>query len=333
MVVRDVESGEAVSGKGKGKKLWRVGPFLLRPAAVLAIVLFLLVLVVLLWHSSSKLGSEKTTAEVDTAASVGSIADASASRVVDDAAAPAKHDVQPSEEPDDYEEDQEVDPAELVKLQEQVSTMEASLRDMHGKKVVMEQDEEALVLIARFQERLRDLLERKYGSEPVVVEMDLEFPPSIPGENQIETLTLQVAPFNLVPYSAYYWLSMVEEWEGGYFHRNAGHVMQAHANKHREGLAFQEYHPDFPHEKYTLGFAGRPGGPEFYISTVDNTRNHGPASQGSKTEADSCFAKVIKGQDAVSRMQKQQGTDATYGFVKDRDNWIRIVRLEVVYNI
>ena len=25
---------------------------------------------------------------------------------------------------------------------------------------------------------------------------------------------------------------------------------------------------------------GRPGGPSFYISTVDNTHNHGPGSQG-----------------------------------------------------
>ena len=38
--------------------------------------------------------------------------------------------------------------------------------------------------------------------------------------------------------------------------------------------------------------AGRPGGPAFYISTVDNVQNHGPASQGSGTEADSCFGKI-----------------------------------------
>lgn len=44
--------------------------------------------------------------------------------------------------------------------------------------------------------------------------------------------------------------------------------------------------------QYTLGFAGRPSSSAFYISTVDNTYNHGPGSQGSKTEADACFAKV-----------------------------------------
>ena len=39
--------------------------------------------------------------------------------------------------------------------------------------------------------------------------------------------------------------------------------------------SLQEYDAQFPHERLTLGFAGRPGGPEFYISTVDNVRNHG----------------------------------------------------------
>ncbi len=38
--------------------------------------------------------------------------------------------------------------------------------------------------------------------------------------------------------------------------------------------------------------SGRPGGPAFYISTVNNVQNHGPASQGSGTEADSCFGKI-----------------------------------------
>ena len=33
--------------------------------------------------------------------------------------------------------------------------------------------------------------------------------------------------------------------------------------------------------------SGRPGGPAFYISTVDNSQNHGPGSQGSKSEVKS----------------------------------------------
>ncbi len=40
---------------------------------------------------------------------------------------------------------------------------------------------------------------------------------------------------------------------------------------------------------------------------MDNTRNHGPGGQSSyaiANEADPCFAKVIKGFDAVDRMHK-----------------------------
>ena len=80
----------------------------------------------------------------------------------------------------------------------------------------------------------------------------------------------------------------------GAFHRNAGHVLQAmvtvhDANHHalHERFAWQEYSPHYPHVKYTLGYAGRPSSNgAFYISTMDNARNHGPGSQGSKTEAD-----------------------------------------------
>jgi hypothetical protein len=60
--------------------------------------------------------------------------------------------------------------------------------------------------------------------------------------------------------------------------------------------------PNFPHVKYTLGYAGRPGGPDFYVSTMDNTFNHGPGGQASyeeKSEADPCFAKVVPGYEAV----------------------------------
>ena len=56
-----------------------------------------------------------------------------------------------------------------------------------------------------------------------------------------------------------------------------------------------------------MGYAGRPGGPDFYISTQDNTRNHGPGGQGSyadPAEADPCFAKVINGFDIIDLMHK-----------------------------
>jgi hypothetical protein len=45
--------------------------------------------------------------------------------------------------------------------------------------------------------------------------------------------------------------------QGGAFHRNAGHVLQAFVNTRQDSLAFQEYHPNFPHVKYTMGYAGK----------------------------------------------------------------------------
>jgi cyclophilin family peptidyl-prolyl cis-trans isomerase len=89
-----------------------------------------------------------------------------------------------------------------------------------------------------------------------------------------------------MPYTVNFFLEQVSRglFDGSSFHRNAGHVVQGgptpnHTNKgtnlnrpfHDAGLVsvgFQEYSAEFPHVKYTLGYAGRPGGPDFYVSTV-----------------------------------------------------------------
>jgi hypothetical protein len=75
--------------------------------------------------------------------------------------------------------------------------------------------------------------------------------------------------------------------------------------------------------------AGRPGGPGFYISTVDNTHNHGPASQGSKTEADSVFGRIVRGLDVVEKMKKQPGAGGS-GFISNPANFIRIPSLRLL---
>lgn len=116
-------------------------------------------------------------------------------------------------------------------------------------------------------------------------------------------------------------------------------------NNHKDGLAFQEYSEKFPHKQFTLGYAGRPGGPAFYISTVDNTHNHGPGSQGSRTEADGIIGKLLDiekpaerpaGGEASSRdilmwMQRQPGGMKGSGFVNGKENFIEIVGLKRVF--
>jgi hypothetical protein len=57
--------------------------------------------------------------------------------------------------------------------------------------------------------------------------------------------------------------------------------------------------------------------------------NHGPASQGSKTEADGCFGKIVDGVSVVKQMMKQPGRSKPNGFVSDAANFIAIASLRL----
>lgn len=164
-----------------------------------------------------------------------------------------------------------------------------------------------------------------FGAGPHKVKFELEFHPDEVPPGTRSDFIAELAPLELMPYTVNFFLKQVRLglFNGCSFHRNAGHVVQGGpANNHLNpeinlrkpfkdanlsSVIFQEYHKEFPHRKYTMGYAGRPGGPDFYVSTMDNTRNHGPGGQQSyalKSEADPCFAKVIDGFEAVDRMHK-----------------------------
>ena len=145
------------------------------------------------------------------------------------------------------------------------------------------------------------------------------------------TIIIETAPIELMPHSVYLFIEMAVNWKKGAFWRNAGHVLQIDVDRSHQGLAFQEYSAQFPHVAGTLGFAGRPGGAAFYISTIDNTQNHGPGSQGStKGEADSCFGRVIEGDTTVQRLfntwgKKQNGFAINAaGFTDDKSEHAQI---------
>ena len=62
---------------------------------------------------------------------------------------------------------------------------------------------------------------------------------------------------------------------------------------------------------------------------MDNTYNHGPGSQGSKTEADACFAKLVGAAsksgasvEAIKRLDKQPGAQKPNGFVSPASNHV-----------
>jgi len=69
--------------------------------------------------------------------------------------------------------------------------------------------------------------------------------------------------------------------------------------KRLDKISYQEYSHQFPHDQWTVGLAGRPGGPDFYINKLNNTLIHGPGGQTNRhdlhNEADPCFGKIVEG--------------------------------------
>ena len=188
-----------------------------------------------------------------------------------------------------------------------------------------------------------------FGEGPYKIEFKLDFP--IDG-GQHDTFVVELAPLDLMPHAVYYFLEQVrlKLLDGTSFHRNAGHVVQAgpaapykpipsNPNPRQRynkasftAIAFQEYSAQFPHVKYTIGLAGRPGGPDWYVSTVDNTRNHGPGGQGSyavKDEADPCFGKVIEGFNVIDRLLQQPVKPGGYRAMKQN---VAIVYAKLLQN-
>jgi len=167
----------------------------------------------------------------------------------------------------------------------------------------------------------------KYGYGPHFVDVLVQFDSHL-GKNDQGTITVQMAPVDEMPHAVYWFLEQVRRrlYDGNSFHRNAGHVVQAGPApnflsppnpqlKQRfqdagfHSTLFQEYSDKFPHEKYTLGYAGRPGGPDFYINVQDNSKIHGPGGQSNypdPSEADICFAKVVNGFNVVDRIHKER---------------------------
>lgn len=101
-------------------------------------------------------------------------------------------------------------------------------------------------------------LETKYGATPVRLLM----------ETSEGNMTLEMAPSSLMPVATSYFLNQVERglWDGRAFFRAERHVIQAsdmcgacdpHEGEkrgpHQDGLPFQEYSPEYPHEIYTMG--------------------------------------------------------------------------------
>ena len=173
----------------------------------------------------------------------------------------------------------------------------------------------------------RKLLALQFGEGPYIVNFSLR----LPGKDFSQMLTMELNG-EATPYTTHHFLTQVSLglWSDTSFIRNAHHVIQASARPppamklfKESGLAsvaFQEYDASFPHVQYTVGLAGRPGGPDFYVSMVDNTKAHGPGGQGQYTlkgEADPCFGKVVAGHDVLEDIKALPVKDGGYKMLVD----------------
>lgn len=182
------------------------------------------------------------------------------------------------------------------------------------------------------------LVRFSYGPGPHRISMVIEY------DGNEHEIIIELAPIDLMPHSIHIFLSQISL---GYWTRgnpaivlNPGHVLQAcphpcleskamggsytgdpYEEMRQEGLdsvSFQEYHPDYPHEKYTIGFAGWPlGGPEFYINMMDNTLDHGPKKpvEGDDVgetamDPDPCFGRIVSGFEVVDKIAEESETRA-----------------------
>lgn len=166
----------------------------------------------------------------------------------------------------------------------------------------------------------------RFGSGPHKVEIELEYPqvtdpnadPST-WKRIRNTLTIEMAPLDLMPHTVNLFLQQVHHqlWDGCSVRNNPKHIFQLgpsynedeHPDEigephfdhfYQRGLdkvAYQEYNARWPHVQWSVGLAGRPGGPDLYINKIDNTMIHGPGGQTNKddlhNEADPCFGKVV----------------------------------------
>jgi len=149
-------------------------------------------------------------------------------------------------------------------------------------------------------------------------------------------IEIEMAPFHLMPHTTRYFLQMVETgfWKGCHFFRNARHVLQANCHHRTLGrhefqptMIFQEYSTAYVHKPFTVGIAGRPGGPDFYINLVDNVENHGPGGQDA--DADPCFGKIVKGMDVIQHIKTlpRKPDDPMEGLVDEE--WVEFLSVTV----
>lgn len=199
------------------------------------------------------------------------------------------------------------------------------------------------------RESYREALER-FGQGPHRVKFQVELPRDSEKDAMIPdgehpSFIIELYSLNDMPHAVHLFLEQVYHglWDGCSFVVNAPHILQAgtfpggnsvetYADKIKafeemglDTVSYQEYNAAKPHLQWTVGFAGRPGGPDFFINKMDNTKNHGPGGQHHHTigeEADPCFGIVIEGYNVLQRMYDME-TDA-------KNDWVMAKPVHIV---
>ena len=226
-------------------------------------------------------------------------------------------------------------------MREKIKELDGRVRAIRKEVKIFEQDAEGQEAANKLQQATREFLTAYYGSDETHryrVKVELEFQKTIVDfdENGKDgTIMIELAPSRLQPHSIHTFLEVSRTYHGGAFHRIAPHVLQTTMTTRIPHLAFQEYSKDYPHKKGTVGYAGRPSGPAWYVSTENNVQNHGPGSQqkANPYEADSCFGTVIEGfDDVVQRIRKV--TDAQGKkwpqFLGEKTRWVIIKSMTIL---
>lgn len=166
------------------------------------------------------------------------------------------------------------------------------------------------------------------------MEIDLEYPivnnndPPSTWSRTRNRIIIEMAPLDLMPHSVNLFLQQVHHglWDGNELTANPAHIMsfgyhraaahQGFVDRALETVSYQEYSDKYPHVQWSVGFMGRPSGPDFYINKKDNTIAHGPGGQPNiddmHNEADPCFGRVVDGVDVLNEIDKIP-VDANHG--------------------
>lgn len=216
-----------------------------------------------------------------------------------------------------------------------LSEDQLALLDPENQKYIKKKEDEFNkqfdMLTDYIQEESRREILNWLGSGPHRVKFELEYPEDRAlaegTEKPKREFVVEMAPLDSMPHSVHIFLEQVaaQLWDNTAFVINPGHVLQAAAvsgdqsvadraklkpfeEMRLKHVAYQEYNETFPHKQWTLGFAGRPAGPDFYINTQNNTVPHGPGGQAHHeltNDADPCFAIVVDGISTIQELMRR----------------------------